>query len=167
MANRQLGTALVFAALVGAALTCAGCPSDPSSDSPEDAGLDAQRAPATNVGAPCDPLAAAGPTQAVYNNQALECDSRICLKPLDNTGVADTRAFCSSPCTTDNDCGGVLRDSNDPNDRRCASGFACATIFVAGPLCCKKLCLCKDFLAGPPSTPAGCEIEAGQPSICM
>jgi hypothetical protein len=101
------------------------------------------------IGRPCDILADAGQTQAVYNNQALECPSRICLKPVRAETVnrdVDTGAYCSAECSKDSDCDGQRRDSKDSTDKRCESGYACGVAFVVGPLCCKKLCICKDFL---------------------
>jgi len=41
------------------------------------------------IGRPCDIGADAGQSQAVYNNQALECPSRICCKPV-NQGTSKT-----------------------------------------------------------------------------
>ena len=103
------------------------------------------------IGRPCDILADAGQAQAVYNPQALECPSRICLKPLNQgTTVVETGAYCSATCSKDSDCDGQKKDMSDNSDHRCASGYACGVAFVVGALCCKKLCLCKDFL--PPGT---------------
>jgi hypothetical protein len=99
------------------------------------------------IGRPCDLMADAGASQAVYNAQALECPSRICLKPLQvNTEDLGTGPYCSALCSKDSDCEGQKRDGNNPNDKRCTQGYACGVAFVVGPLCCKKVCLCKDFL---------------------
>jgi len=140
-----------------AATAAAGCPND--SFAPENSPDSSTADTASNlgVGRPCDILVDAGHSQAVYNNQALECPSRICLKPLDGTGEADTGAFCSSECSTDSDCVGATRDPSDPSDKRCANGYACAVAFVVGPLCCQKLCLCKDFIATVLQTPNACD----------
>ena len=41
------------------------------------------------IGRPCDVLTDASAKQAVFNAEALECPSRICLKPVvDTTGVS-------------------------------------------------------------------------------
>lgn len=111
------------------------------------------------IGRPCDVLTTATATQGVYNSQALECPSRICLKPVDETGGAtDTTAFCSAPCSQDSDCDGQTRDPKNPNDKRCTKGFVCGIPFVRGPLCCQKLCLCRDFLlGGAATTPIACQ----------
>jgi hypothetical protein len=113
------------------------------------------------IGRPCDVLTDAGPKQGVYNSEALECPSRICLKPVVQEGASgtiDTGAFCSASCSQDSDCDGQLRDPNNGLDKRCSKGFTCGIAFVKGKICCQKLCLCKDFLAptGAPM-PKACE----------
>jgi hypothetical protein len=57
-----------------------------------------------------------------------------------------TGAYCSATCSKDSDCDGEKRDNAEASDLRCAGGYACGVAFVVGPLCCQKLCLCKDFL---------------------
>jgi hypothetical protein len=112
------------------------------------------------IGRPCDVMAPATKDQAVYNNQALECPSRICLKPVvesDAKQYSDTGPYCSATCSKDSDCGGQSRDNADSEDKRCTQGYACGVAFVVGPLCCKKLCLCKDFLAGAVNVPLACD----------
>jgi len=104
----------------------------------------------------------AGPKQGVYNTEALECTSRICIKPIDQTGVADTEALCSAMCSTDSDCVGRLRNASDPTDKACVSGFTCSVAFVRGSICCVRVCICMDFTGGPVSTPAACYLDAGQ-----
>ena len=100
------------------------------------------------MGRSCDLTADAGPTQAVYKDQASACPSGICLKPaLIRQTDYQTGAYCSAFCFHDSDCQGQTRDGNDPMDKRCTSGYACGVAFVVGPLCCKKVCLCKDFLS--------------------
>ncbi len=115
------------------------------------------------VGLPCDLFtgdAGWSQSQAIYNPQALECASRICVKPAVAAQAAtiDTTGLCSSSCSQDSDCSGQLRDPTNPNDKRCMSGFACAIPFITGPICCQKLCVCKDFYAGSSATtPPACQ----------
>jgi hypothetical protein len=112
------------------------------------------------IGRRCDVLTDAGASQAVYNAQALECPSRICLKPIVQTENKNvhTEAFCSAECSKDSDCDGELRDSSNTDDKRCETGFVCGIALEVGALACKKLCLCKDFLeAGTMKTPAACK----------
>jgi hypothetical protein len=100
------------------------------------------------IGRRCDLQADAGAQQAGYNGQALECPTRICVKPAYEQGVADkqTAPYCTAECSKDSDCDGETRDSKNGADRRCTTGFMCGIAFEVGPLCCKKLCLCKDFI---------------------
>ena len=117
------------------------------------------------IGRPCDVEADAGLTQAVFNGQALECPTRICIKPARDMGVArqvDTAPYCTAECSKDSDCDGETRDKSNGLDKRCESGFVCAVAFEVGPLCCKKVCMCKDFV--PPTgamSPASCDKSKG------
>jgi hypothetical protein len=117
------------------------------------------------LGGTCDVFINAGPSQGVYNAEALECQSRICIKPVVQTGApgpANTTALCSATCTQDSDCAGELRDPANPLDMRCQTGFTCAIPFVKGKLYCMHYCLCKDFLSSAePSTPVACQGDAG------
>ena len=128
-----------------------------------DALLDDSTSAAENaIGRPCDLTVAAGSAQGVYNASASECPSNLCLKPVVQIGATIpyplTQATCSAECAFDSDCDGELRDPSNPLDQRCTKGFACGIPFAKGPLCCKKLCMCKDFL-GPAgvSTPIACQ----------
>jgi hypothetical protein len=128
------------------------------------AGLGCKGDNGDKVGQACDLTVGAGPNQAVVNFQAGACSSGVCLKPVQDPASASqyqdppTGATCTAECSSDSDCDGELRNPNDPQDTRCAKGFTCAVPFVVGPLCCKKYCLCKDFLpnTGLP-TPLACE----------
>ncbi len=118
--------------------------------------------PVSNIGSLCDDGVDASAAQAVFNSEASECTSRICVKPFVQQGASDggtvaTAALCTASCESDSDCDGQLGDPSNPDDRRCKTGFACGTPFVQGSLCCKKLCMCKDFLAGPQQTPIACQ----------
>lgn len=122
------------------------------------------------IGRACDVQADAGPLQAVYNAQALECPSRVCIKPARDPTVArliDTGPYCTGECSKDGDCDGQTRGTGNPTG--CKLGFACAVAFEVGPLCCKKLCICKDYLdltqAMRLQTPASCSKAAG--STCQ
>jgi hypothetical protein len=118
------------------------------------------------IGRPCDVFTGdAGISQALYNPLAVECPSRICIKPAAVQGISpDTTALCSAPCSQDSDCdpsqARACNQATDPNckDYRCQSGFACAIPFITGPICCQKLCVCKDFYAGSSiTTPPACQ----------
>ena len=120
-----------------------------------------------SVGSPCDVLTDAGPSQGVYNAEALQCPSRICLKPVvqSGAGTVDTAAFCSVSCSQDSDCDGQVRDPSNPLDTRCQKGFVCGIPFVKGRLCCQKLCLCQDFL-GPQGAPVPIACQGDLAATC-
>ena len=129
--------------------------------SPSDA--DELGASTSNVGAICDLLTDAGVSQGTYNAEALECATRMCLKPTMQPGAAgsSTTAFCTAPCKQDSDCAGQKRDPANPLDTRCATGFACGILFVKGALCCQKLCVCQDFIGSSGmATPIACQGDA-------
>jgi len=100
--------------------------------------------------------------QAIYSTDALECPSRICIKPAVDQNQTDqtppTTALCSAGCSQDSDCSGGQIRGGGAEDQRCKSGFACTIPFVTGTICCQKLCVCRDFL--PPNgatTPTACQ----------
>lgn len=91
----------------------------------------------------------------LQNQAALECPTRMCVLPTSEVGAVDTAPFCTAECSNDDDCEDAeKRDAKNPNDKRCKTGFTCAVPLQTGGLCCKKLCVCKDFLNnGRQSTP--------------
>jgi hypothetical protein len=116
------------------------------------------------------PGQAAGPNQAVYRTGAPECETGLCLRPARDVAVAsfvDTQATCTKTCSTDSDCAGAaVRDRANGTDKRCTNGYSCAVPFEVGPLCCRKLCVCNDFLpASGVIAPASCAAPAGT-SVC-
>jgi hypothetical protein len=107
-------------------------------------------------------MADAGPYQSAVNLRAADCASGLCLKPTfgSNESSSDppTGATCTAECSSDSDCEGESRDPDDSNDTRCTRGFACVVPFVVGPLCCKHLCVCRDFLdSGKALVPVSCQ----------
>jgi hypothetical protein len=123
-----------------------------------------------DLGRACDVQAETGASSATINDQALECSTRLCLHEARAaaSGVTpDTAPFCTAACTTDDDCAeGETRDPRRTGDRRCRTGFACGVAFSTGDtVCCRKVCLCRDFLDGPPRTPAECDVRAN-PGVC-
>jgi len=151
--SRHLLTAMVRVSLLGALLLTL-------------AALGSMACEDNGIGRPCDVGADAGQSQAVYNNQALECPSRVCLKPVNAnpcclssppTCTCNTGPYCSATCSKDSDCDGEKRDSQEASDLRCTGGYACGVAFVVGPLCCQKLCLCKDFIVSGLIEPPICD----------
>ena len=110
--------------------------------------------------------AGAPPTrdQGAYATNAADCPSRLCIKPAVQPGVAsdpnilDTGPYCTVECNSDSDCNGQTRDFSNANDTRCRVGYTCAIPFGEGKLCCKKLCLCRDFFptSAAPIVPSVC-----------
>jgi hypothetical protein len=124
------------------------------------------------IGRVCELQADGGENQAVTNPQALECPTRICLRPARDSQKAemvDTTSLCSAECSKDSDCDGAeTRNAGNARDKRCRSGFVCGVAAVTGTFCCKKLCMCKDFLNIPANgleTPASCD-RSKNPTAC-
>ena len=123
------------------------------------------------IGRRCDVLTDAGLKQGVFNSEALECPSRICLKPVVQEGATmpdpPTEAYCSASCSQDSDCDtDQKRDNSNPKDKRCKTGFSCGIAFVKGKICCQKLCLCKDFLNPAVGAPTPIACQAGGAASC-
>jgi hypothetical protein len=140
---------------------------DPNSPDATDTGGSPSIASPGNFGAPCVLAGGTSPREAAANDQAPECSSGLCVKPLMLLEVenVDTGPSCSKTCQSDDDCSGAqARDPANPSDKTCKTGYTCGVSFVVGPLCCKKFCLCKDFTGGRAGTvPLTCE---GPEPVC-
>ncbi len=151
--DRSLATGLklAFAVVVGlAGLASAGC---------EDKA----------IGRVCDLQAMPGQTSAIVNPQALECPTRLCLKQVQDPSkaVVDTAPFCTAECSRDDDCESEERRGKGANDKRCKGGFVCGIAQEVGDLCCKKVCLCRDFVTAKGSLPTPLSCQTDQPSQCV
>lgn len=119
------------------------------------------------LGRACDLTQDAGAAQGAYAMPAADCPSRLCIKPAVQPGISidlDTGPYCTLRCNSDNDCSdGQQRDPGNPLDVRCRKGYTCAPVFDKGPLCCAKLCLCRDFFSSSvgPAIPDVCKPDAG------
>ncbi len=116
-----------------------------------------------HIGRKCDlAISGAGGTMegavsATINSQAVECPTRLCLRPAEANGPVPTESLCSSECGSDDDCADGQTGVNGTG--LCQTGFKCAIPTTVGPFCCKRMCVCKDFLvAGTPFT---------VPPVCM
>ncbi len=125
------------------------------------------------VGRPCDVRSDGGSLQGSFNREALECPTRLCVKPALQFGgrnvTPETAPHCSAECSSDSDCDGEKRvdpPSKNPRDHRCVNGFVCGITFEVGPLACKKICLCKDFLPDPKTKPREYQ-SAIHPASCQ
>jgi hypothetical protein len=104
------------------------------------------------VGRPCFPGASddAGVPQTIVASPALECQSRTCLHLADRG-----RDLCTGECTLDEDCEASA-------ETPCMGGFVCMVPVVAGSFCCKKLCVCRDYVVIADAgvvEPAACNAE--------
>jgi hypothetical protein len=123
--------------------------------------------PASELGKTCT-LGFDSPGKLAYNPQAPECSVGLCLKPvLSNSRDLDTAPYCTTTCADDGDCHGQKRDGDDPDDHRCVTGYTCGVAVTVGPLCCQKVCLCKDFIGDRGvTTPTACQAGASGQTLC-
>jgi hypothetical protein len=129
-----------------------------------------------HVGRPCglsvDPGAggASGAGTVSTLDVALECPSRICLLPARQGANSTplTTSLCTADCSSDDDCAdGEIRNTSDPSDTRCEHGFVCKVAETVGDFCCRRLCVCKDFLnSADTSTPEVCKPTADNRANC-
>lgn len=87
------------------------------------------------------------PTQSIVASPALECSSRTCLQVPLPIGVdlpdgSEYTSLCTAECNADEDCDKVPESP-------CQTGFTCTTPVTVGPFCCRKLCVCRDYLVIP------------------
>jgi hypothetical protein len=118
-----------------------------------------------HIGRPCEVNADAGSTGAtggevaIVSSPVLACPSRICLLPADMaTATQDMdSAFCTAECSSDDDCSDG--ETGAKGSGKCTSGFVCMIPTTTGPFCCKKMCVCHDFVVRPSggfTTPTAC-----------
>jgi hypothetical protein len=111
-------------------------------------------------------LDAGTPTQAIVASPALECQSRTCLRvPQERVQLPEGSEYtnlCTAECGSDEDCDRVPRSP-------CQTGFTCAIPVVVGPFCCRKLCVCKDYLILPDGgvpEPKACDPDIEENTCC-
>ena len=101
------------------------------------------------------------PSEVVVASPSLDCVTRTCLRvPLTNTlppgsmYPSGTNGLCTAECEQDSDCDRVPESP-------CITGFTCGIAVTVGPFCCKKFCICKDYVVIPDSgqldTPEACD----------
>lgn len=104
-------------------------------------------------------------TESIIASPALECSSRTCLHvPLqaqlpEGSEYAD---LCTAECSSDDDCDRVPESP-------CVNGFTCAIPVVVGPFCCRKMCICRDYLVIPDGglqAPKACEAANPENTCC-
>jgi hypothetical protein len=116
------------------------------------------------IGAPPPDGGTAGGAFATISSPVLQCPSRICILPNDQSGNATAYkdgAFCTAGCETDDDCSdGETVSKNDLTDPHCKTNFVCTWPTTVGPFCCQKMCVCHDFV----NVPSG---GIPEPSVCL
>lgn len=107
------------------------------------------------------------PTESIIASPALECSSRTCLQVPLPVGVdlpdgSEYTSLCTAECNADEDCDKVPESP-------CQTGFTCAIPVTVGAFCCRKMCICKDYLVIPETgipEPAACLAEDPANSCC-
>ena len=123
------------------------------------------------VGRICD-LGTATPqaTEVVVASPSLDCVSRTCLRvppsrppPPGSTAPSGNNGLCTAECSADADCDRVPESP-------CITGFTCGIAVTVGPFCCRKFCICKDYIVVPDSgelaTPKACEATDKNNACC-
>lgn len=91
--------------------------------------------------------------EAVVASPSLDCVSRTCLRvplgralPPGSAFPAGNNGLCTAECSSDADCDRVPESP-------CITGFTCGVPpgIVVGPFCCRKFCICKDYIVVPES----------------
>ena len=76
---------------------------------------------------------------------------------------AGNAGLCTAECESDDDCDRVPESP-------CKTGFTCAIPVVVGPFCCRKMCMCKDYIVIPDSgelaTPLACNSDDAANACC-
>ncbi len=123
------------------------------------------------VGRICD-LGTESPaaTEVVVASPSLDCVSRTCLRvplsrelPAGGSFPAGNNGLCTAECSADEDCDRVPESP-------CVSGFTCGVAVTVGPFCCRKFCICKDYVVVPESgqltTPKACDALNNDNACC-
>ena len=110
------------------------------------------------------------PSEGVVASPSLDCVSRTCLRvpqarPLPPGGEAlpINIGLCTAECSSDDDCDRVPESP-------CITGFTCGVAVTVGPFCCRKFCICKDYIVVPDSgelaAPKACDPSDDTNACC-
>lgn len=110
------------------------------------------------------------PSEVVVASPSLDCVSRTCLReplgralPPGSVYPAGNAGLCTAECSADSDCDRVPESP-------CTLGFTCGVAVTVGPFCCKKFCICKDYVVIPESgqlaEPQACEASNASNACC-
>jgi len=123
------------------------------------------------VGRICDlGTATPAPSEVVVASPSLDCVSRTCLRvplgrelPMGSTFPEGNNGLCTAECEAEDDCDRVPESP-------CKTGFTCGVAVTVGPFCCKKFCICKDYIVIPDSgqlaTPMACDAAEPANACC-
>lgn len=123
------------------------------------------------VGRICD-LGSQPPTasEVVVASPSLDCVTRTCLRvplgrelPPGSAYPDGNNGLCTSECSSSDDCERVPESP-------CISGFTCGIAVTVGPFCCKKFCVCKDYVVLPDNgqlgVPKACDAANADNACC-
>jgi hypothetical protein len=110
------------------------------------------------------------PLDVVVASQSLDCVSRTCLRyppkralPPGSDPPETNIGLCTAECSSSDDCDRVPESP-------CVLGFTCGVAVTAGPYCCRKFCICKDYVVLPASgeldVPKGCDATEPKNACC-
>jgi hypothetical protein len=126
-----------------------------------------------SVGRICD-LGTATPQvdEAVVASPSLDCVTRTCLRvplgralPPGSAYPSGNSGLCTAECATSDDCERVPESP-------CITGFTCGVPpgITVGPYCCRKFCICKDYIVVPESgnldAPIECDAANAKNACC-
>lgn len=123
------------------------------------------------VGRICDlGTATPEPSEVVVASPSLDCVSRTCLRvpkgkelPEGSIYPEGNNGLCTAECESDDDCDRVPESP-------CKTGFTCGVAVTVGPFCCRKFCICKDYIVIPDSgqlaTPKACDANESANACC-
>ena len=109
-------------------------------------------------------------SEVVVASPSLDCVSRTCLRvplsrelPPGSAFPSGNNGLCTSECSSDDDCDRVPESP-------CVTGFTCGVAVTVGPFCCRKFCICKDYVVVPDSgeiaTPQACDAANAANACC-
>jgi hypothetical protein len=123
------------------------------------------------VGRKCDlGVQTPQPNAVVVASLSLDCVSRTCLRypparelPPGSIPLAANAGLCTAECSSSDDCDRVPESP-------CVLGFTCGIAVTAGPYCCRKFCICRDYVVVPESdeieVPAECNPAESKNACC-
>lgn len=123
------------------------------------------------VGRLCDlGTALPAPSEVVVASPSLDCVSRTCLRvplgrqlPEGSSYPEGNNGLCTAECEEDGNCDRVPESP-------CKTGFTCGVAVTVGPYCCKKFCICKDYIVIPDTgelaTPLACDPDEPKNACC-